>query len=130
MIPCQATSYHESAKTNSMHEFSLAMDVIDLAQREAEKNMANIIREITIEVGDLSGVEADAFEMALGLLVKDSILENARVIIIRTPGRGKCTTCGLEFEMNHRLEIFPTCKCFPSEISGGQEFRVISLEVD
>ena len=113
-----------------MHEFSLAIEVIDLAQREAEKNMANIIREITIEVGDLSGVEADAFETALGLLVKDSILEDAYINIIRTPGKGRCNACDQEFEMNNRLDICPGCHCFPSEISGGQEFRVISLGVD
>jgi len=51
-----------------MHEFSMALEVISLAQREAEKNSANAIQEITIEVGDLSGVEADAFESALGLI--------------------------------------------------------------
>jgi len=65
-----------------MHEFSLAIEVINLAQREAEKNLAESIQEITIEVGDLSGVEADAFESALELLVKESILENADINII------------------------------------------------
>ena len=49
-----------------MHEFSMAIEVISLAQREAAKNKANSIVEITIEVGVLSGVDADAFESALG----------------------------------------------------------------
>ena len=113
-----------------MHEFSMALEVISLAQREAEKNSANAIQEITIEVGDLSGVEADAFESALGLLVNDSILENASVNIIRTPGIGRCNACAYDFEMNHRMATCPKCECFPSEISGGQEFRVVSLLVE
>jgi hydrogenase nickel incorporation protein HypA/HybF len=113
-----------------MHEFSMAIEVINLAQREAEKNSASAIEEITIEVGDLSGVEADAFESALELLVKDSILENAILRIIRTSGTGRCNACNAEFEMSHRMAVCPQCQCFPSKISGGDEFRVVSLMVD
>lgn len=113
-----------------MHEFSMAIEVINLAQREAAKRKANTIQEITIEVGDLSGVDADAFESALGLLVKDSILDQALVSLVRTPGMGKCNSCNDEFEMNHRMATCPKCLCFPSEISGGEEFRVLSLVVE
>ncbi len=129
-IPYQATSYHEFVKKNCMHEFSLAIEVIDLVQREAEKNLAASIREITIEVGDLSGVEADAFESALELLVKDSILANANINIVRTAGKGKCNACNNEFEMKYRMATCPKCQCFPSEISGGEEFRVVSLVIE
>lgn len=124
------TSYREFVKQNCMHEFSLAIEVINLAQREAEKNMSEFIQEITIEVGDLSGVEADAFESALELLVKDSILENADINILRIAGKGKCNACDYEFEMKYRMATCPKCQCFPSEISGGEEFRVVSLVVE
>jgi len=113
-----------------MHEFSLAIEVINLAQREADKNCAKSIQEITIEVGDLSGVEADAFGSALDLLVKDSILNKTLISIIKTPGKGKCNACNLEFNMNQRMATCPKCRCFPSEVSGGNEFRVISLLVE
>jgi len=113
-----------------MHEFSMALEVISLAQREAAKSHANTIQEITIEVGDLSGVDADAFESALDLLVKDSILGQARITLVRTPGMGRCNSCNDEFEMNHRMATCPGCLCFPSEISGGEEFRVLSLMVE
>jgi hydrogenase nickel incorporation protein HypA/HybF len=113
-----------------MHEFSLAMEVINLVQREAEKNKVNVVQEIEIEVGELSGIEADAFETALGLLVKDSILDKAKINIVKTPGKGRCNACNYEFIMNHRLTTCSKCKSFPSEISGGDEFRVISLLVE
>jgi hydrogenase nickel incorporation protein HypA/HybF len=112
-----------------MHEFSMAIEVISLAQREAVKSKANSIQEITIEVGDLSGIDADAFESALGLLIKDSILDQALVSLVRTPGIGKCNTCNDAFEMNHRMATCPKCQCFPSEINGGEEFRVVSMVV-
>jgi hydrogenase nickel incorporation protein HypA/HybF len=109
-----------------MHELSLAMEVVELSQREADKNGVSIIHEILIEVGDLSGIEADVFQSALEMVKKDTLLEDAIVRLIRTPGKGKCSTCNMEFEMKYRLDICP-CGGFPSEISGGQEFRVVSL---
>ncbi len=113
-----------------MHEFSMAVEVINLVQREAKKRMSVSIQEIKIEVGQLSGVDAEAFSSALKLLVKDSILDQAYINIIRTPGIGKCNNCNHEFEMVHRMSTCPKCECFPSEFSGGQEFRVVSLLVE
>jgi hydrogenase nickel incorporation protein HypA/HybF len=110
-----------------MHELSLAQEVIDLAEREAGKNDIVFVREILIEVGDLSGVEADAFELALELLSKNSILKDAMKQINRTSGKGKCNACDLEFEMKQLLSTCPECHCYPSEITGGREFRVLSL---
>jgi hydrogenase nickel incorporation protein HypA/HybF len=113
-----------------MHEFSLAVEVINLVQHEAERRSARSIQEISIEVGDLSGVEADSFESALELLVKDTCLDKAIITIKRIPGIGKCNGCNAEFEMNHRMDVCPICRCFPSEISGGQEFRVVEMVVE
>jgi hydrogenase nickel incorporation protein HypA/HybF len=113
-----------------MHEFSLATEVIKLAKREADQASAITIQEITIEVGYLSGVEADAFENALGFLSKDSVLDRSSIKIIKTSGKGKCNSCDYEFEMNHRMATCPKCRAFPSEVNGGDEFRVLSLVIE
>jgi hydrogenase nickel incorporation protein HypA/HybF len=113
-----------------MHEISLAYEVIELAKSEAEKNSADTVLEISIEVGDLSGVECYSFRSALELVVKDSILENATIDVIRIKGKGRCSSCNKEFEMNQRFDPCPDCNCFPSEITGGKEFRVVSLIVE
>jgi hydrogenase nickel incorporation protein HypA/HybF len=111
-----------------MHELSLALEVIELVQREAVKNNVTTISELQVEVGDLSGVEADAFQSALEMLVRDTILATAAIEMIRTPGKGKCHACNSEFVMAHRLDTCPECCSFPSEISGGEEFRVVSMQ--
>ncbi len=110
-----------------MHELSLAMEVVEMSQREADKNGVSIIHEILIEVGDLSGIEADVFQSALEMVVKDTLLENSLVRLTRNPGKGKCSACNLEFEMKNRLDGCPKCGCLPSEVSGGQEFKVLSI---
>jgi hydrogenase nickel incorporation protein HypA/HybF len=113
-----------------MHEISLASEVIRLAEKEAEKNEAVSVTEITIEVGSFSGVEADTFHEALKIMAEGTILENASVNIIKTAGRGVCRSCGREFEMDHRMDTCPGCDSFPSEIKGGTEFRVVSLVIE
>jgi hydrogenase nickel insertion protein HypA len=70
-----------------MHEFSLATEVIKIAESEAVKNKALAVSEITIEVGNLSGIEAEAFESALSLISEGSILEKARLNIVKTSGK-------------------------------------------
>ena len=86
-----------------------------------------MITELRIEVGDLSGVEADAFQWALELLINDTMLNHADIYLIRSPGTGICQACHREFEMKNRLESCPNCASFPSEIRGGQEFRLLSI---
>jgi hydrogenase nickel incorporation protein HypA/HybF len=110
-----------------MHELSLALEVIDLVQREADKHGVSAIREIEIEVGDLSGVEAEPFQSALEMMVRDTILENATILLNRSPGNGHCSACDLDFIMRQRLDSCPECQCFPSKVWGGDEFRVISI---
>lgn len=110
-----------------MHELSLATEVIRIVAHEAEKNNVSRISGIEIEVGDLSGVEADAFESALGLIVKGTLLEDAEIKIIRSPAGGICLACGIEFFMKNRADACPLCGSFPSDVLGGQEFRILSL---
>ena len=113
-----------------MHEFSLAGEVIRLVEFEAEKNKAVSVSEITIEVGNMSGVDADAFETAIQLLSEKSILDKTEIKIIRICGKGVCPSCGNEFEMKNRVDTCPECQMFPNEIKGGHEFRVVSLVID
>lgn len=113
-----------------MHEFSLAGEVISLAETEADINNAVSVSEITIEVGDFSGVQVEAFRSALEILTEKSRLSKARLNIIRKKGRGICPGCNKEFEMEQRVDTCPVCGAFPSEIIGGYEFRVVSLLVE
>jgi hydrogenase nickel incorporation protein HypA/HybF len=113
-----------------MHEFSLAGEVIRLTESEADRNDAISVSEITIEVGDFSGVQVEAFRSAIEILTEKSRLRKTSLNIIRKKGRGICQGCKQEFEMEQRIDTCPLCGAFPSEISGGYEFRVVSLVVE
>ena len=110
-----------------MHELSLAYEVVEIAQREAERHGKTLISEIRLEVGVLSGVDPEAFQFALEMSVRDTILEHAAIITDMIPGTGRCHRCNLEFPMHTRLDACPACNTVPFDIRGGQEFRVASL---
>ncbi|HOW09970.1 MAG TPA: hydrogenase maturation nickel metallochaperone HypA [Bacteroidales bacterium] len=113
-----------------MHELSLAEEVIRLAGSEAISRNAVSVSEITLEIGNLSGIDADAFEHALLILSENSIIDKSGIKIIRKKGTGICRSCGTEFEMECRITECPGCHSLPGEIRGGSEFRVVSLVVE
>lgn len=113
-----------------MHELSLAEEVIRLAGSEAISRNAISVSEITLEVGNLSGIDADAFESALAILSENSIIDKSGIKIIRKKGTGICHSCGIEFEMERRIDECPGCHSLPDEIRGGNEFRVVSMVVE
>jgi hydrogenase nickel incorporation protein HypA/HybF len=113
-----------------MHELSIAMSVIDIADEYAAKEKAKIVREIEIEVGELSGVILDALEFAMEFAVKKTILENAKCRYIRIPGIARCKKCSHEFNTNNLHTPCPECGAYEQEIISGKELRVKSLIVD
>jgi len=110
-----------------MHELSLAMDVIDLASAEAAKHSTFHIYEIEIEVGELSGVETEAFQFSLEMLAKESILNRAEIKILCIPGKAKCGGCKQEYDMHDLLTACPLCGGYAADIISGKEFRVKSM---
>jgi hydrogenase nickel incorporation protein HypA/HybF len=113
-----------------MHELSLAIEVIELCNREALRREVTAIHEIEIEVGDLSGVDAGAFRSALEMAVQGTILEKSVLIITQIPATGYCQVCQKEFSVHQRFAPCPDCHELPVRVNGGNQFRINSLVVD
>ena len=113
-----------------MHEFSIAMNIVDIATEYARKGEAKSVKELEIEVGELAGVVMEALEFSLEAAVKGTILENASRKIIRIKGVVRCTSCLHEYETGDFFTACPKCGTGPPEILRGRELRVKSLLVD
>ena len=70
-----------------MHELSIVMGIIDIAQQQADQAEAAFIDEIEMDIGCLSTVEINAFEFAWSQAVKGTILEGAVKKINRIKGK-------------------------------------------
>lgn len=113
-----------------MHEFSIALNIVEIASEYARREEAVTVTEIEIEVGQLSGIVLEALEFSLESAVKGSILEGAKRTIRHLPGILRCASCGHEWESNDFYSECPACGAAPPQIIQGRELRVKSLVVD
>jgi hydrogenase nickel incorporation protein HypA/HybF len=112
-----------------MHEFSLTTDLLKVSREEARK--AGIIKldRIFLRIGNLSGVCVDAIEFAFGFLrEEEEMTRDAELVIERVPGKGRCTSCGRDVELEHWFLLCPECGTATVEITQGSEFLIVSLE--
>ena len=113
-----------------MHELSIVMSIIDIANDEAVKAKAYKISEIDLEIGLLSGIEMSAFEFAWQEAVKSTVLENAVININRPKGKAICLECDSSFGIESLYSPCPFCKSHFIDITQGKELKVRSLLVD
>jgi hydrogenase nickel incorporation protein HypA/HybF len=113
-----------------MHEFSLALNIADIALENAVKANATKVYRIEIDVGKLSGVQVSALEFALKMSIKDTILEGTEIKINEIAGKARCTKCQTIFDINEIYYACPNCSTFENELLQGQELRVKSIEIE
>ena len=83
---------------------------------------------VTVEIGTLSGVVADAVRFCFDACTRGTRLEGARLEVIDVPGLGRCGSCQRELDMQ---ELVTQCPCGNPflEILRGRELRIRSVEV-
>jgi hydrogenase nickel incorporation protein HypA/HybF len=113
-----------------MHEFSIAMDIVDIASVAATEAEATVVKEIEVEIGQLSGVVMEALEFSLEAAVKGTVLETARRNLVVIPGRARCTKCYHEYDTDTLFMPCPECGACAPDIVRGRELRVKSLLVE
>lgn len=113
-----------------MHELSIASSIVDIANEYVEKNGGGNILEIEIEIGRLSGVVLDALKFASEVAFENTVLANAKSILIEIPAIAKCDDCQNIFEVDDHYSPCPQCQSFRSTLIEGQELKVKSILID
>jgi hydrogenase nickel incorporation protein HypA/HybF len=112
-----------------VHEFSIALNIIEIAEQEAKKAGASEVTSVEIEVGQLSGVIIEALEFAFESAIKDTILRNASIHLITIPGKARCNHCGQISEAENLFDPCKNCGEFNVSIIAGRELAVKSITV-
>lgn len=113
-----------------MHEMSLVEGVRELIEGAAVREGFARVMSVRVEIGQLSGVEREAFEFCFDLAMRDGVAAGARLDIVATPGCGRCLACGGETPLAAVYDPCAQCGGFPVEVTGGTAMRVIDLEVE
>ena len=114
-----------------MHEMSLMAEIIHIVADDARARNIHNVREITVIVGDLSNVLADALELAFQYFRKQTplpITENTELHIIREAAKAQSQSCLLEFEPDYRIALCPSCNELNCLLIAGEAFQVQSYE--
>jgi hydrogenase nickel incorporation protein HypA/HybF len=109
-----------------MHEMSITQSIVELCLSHAGERR---VQSVDIEIGELSSVVPEAIEFCFEACSQGTLLESARLNIIKTPGRGICQECGQETSLT---ELFGSCEQCGSNrvvIISGEELRVREIEV-
>lgn len=112
-----------------MHELSIAIGIIKIAEDETAKAKAKQVIKIELEIGVLAGVEFESLNFVWEAAVKDTVLEFAEKEIDIIKGIGKCIDCDAEFNMENIYDCCPECGSNFKGILKGKELRVKTLEV-
>jgi len=113
-----------------MHEMSLAEGILQIVEDAAAKQGFKRVTEVRLEIGALSGVEVEALNFCLDMVLKDSIAEGARIELDKTPGLGYCLGCGENVLINALYDNCPKCGGYQVQATGGTEMRVKDLLVE
>lgn len=112
-----------------MHELSIVMSIVDIAEEEVKKAQAHHVDAIELEIGTLAGVEMEALYFTWPAAVKNTVLENADRVINEVQAVGLCTHCGCEFKIHEPYQPCPACNNLLIRYLKGKELKVKALTV-
>jgi hydrogenase nickel incorporation protein HypA/HybF len=112
-----------------MHELSIVMSIIDIAEKEIYKAGGGIVEEIELDIGQLSTIEMEAFDFAWQQGIKGSFLEDAKLVVNRITGKAICLECDLEFPIENYYDSCPVCNGHFNQIIQGKELKVKTITV-
>lgn len=110
-----------------MHELSIATSIRTSVEELARQRSGQKIQELVLEIGELSGIEVNSLLFLWEECMRGSILEHAKVEIVRPLGEGRCKKCHKLFPMPNLYTLCPNCQSPEKEIISGQSLRIKRL---
>lgn len=99
-------------------------------KNSADNSNAAAVREVTIELGPLSGVESDLVTSAYKQLINETSFGNAELIIQEVPLVIRCLRCRCDSSVNEFIFRCSHCGSGSVQVIRGDEFRLVSITVD
>lgn len=107
-----------------MHELGITRNIVALVAEAAE---GRPVRRVTVEIGKLSGVMADAVRFCFDIVADGTPLHGAALDIVEPEGRARCRGCAAEFDAP---TLWAACGCGSRDVHvvRGEELLVKSVE--
>lgn len=114
-----------------MHEASIALGILDVAEKQCRIAGCKIVQSISVNIGSASGVLPDALHTVFDLLKAQSIAQEATLLINEIPLGGYCSDCSIDFSTSEPFIIqCPNCKSSNFIMNKGRELDVVEIEAE
>jgi len=114
-----------------MHELSIALNIIQLAEQEATHHGGGIVRAVHLKLGPLAGIVREALESSYELARETSALPRSKLVIEEVPIVVFCANCQAERTLSS-IQWFccPVCNTPTADVVHGRELEVVALELE
>lgn len=112
-----------------MHELSIAISLIELAEEEAARRGSVHVDAIHLKLGRLAGVAREALLSCYELACEATPLAGSRLVIEEVPIVVYCPECHAQRTLNLIQFCCPECGTSTPEILHGKELEVSALEI-
>lgn len=120
-----------------MHELSMADAIIKTVLDVAEKNEAEEIIEVTIEIGKLTMINPEQLKFLLDVLSEDTLLQGSEINIEEVNVEIECNSCDYKGstdldDSDHYLAIVicPQCGERDLSVTAGRECNVKAIKIE
>jgi hydrogenase nickel incorporation protein HypA/HybF len=113
-----------------VHELSIAMSVVDMAEEEARQRNAKVVA-VHLRLGLLSGVVKDALLSCYGMASAGTALEGSELRVEEVPVEIFCAACNAPRALSS-MQWFacPVCGTPSAAVVSGKELEVSALEIE
>lgn len=96
-----------------MHELSMAQGIINAVLDTANENNATEVTEVTVEVGRLAMINPEQLQFILGVLIENTLMEDAEIKFEDIPAEIQCYDCDFKGEaiLDDKDHYAPLVKC-------------------
>lgn len=112
-----------------MHELSICEALLTHVAEIAQQQQADYVSDITVQVGALSGVEADLLVRAFSVARIGTVAENAQLHIETLAIKIKCKKCEAETEATVNRLLCGVCGHWHTRVIAGEELLLRQVEV-
>lgn len=113
-----------------MHEMSLAEGILQIVEETAQRERAQRVKLVVLEIGRLSSVEPEALRFCFDVVTRGGLAEGAILEIDHVPGVGWCMPCAETVPMEYLYAACPNCGSYQVQPTGGTEMRVKEIEIE
>jgi hydrogenase nickel incorporation protein HypA/HybF len=114
-----------------VHELSIAMSIVELAEQESQRRGGLDITAIHLRLGLLSGVVKEALLFAYEIARQNTPLAQSQLVVEEVPGVIYCPQCQTRRPVTSSQWYQCTeCGSLGSELLEGKELELVSLEVE